>query len=235
MKKFLLLIASVIGLASAQAREPIYFTAKLSSTNLVPPQIGASVGYGEFSLSGSTLNYAFTLPGGWPGGEIHGPAGPGTNAPAIFDLGVCEFCIISIPDHDSDQCYLAGSVLLSRPQIADLLAGRLYVNTVGLSPELRGQVLPTDTDGDGVADVLDRCPDTPTSSVVDADGCSISQLAPCGGPWRNHGEYVSAVERVASQFFREGLLTRAEMRALVQQAAQSDCGTDHRRDRHGSL
>jgi len=123
----------VIGLASGQARETIYFTASLSSTNLVPPQIGTSVGYGEFSLSGRTLNYAFTLPPYWPGAQIHGPAGPGTNAPVIIDLGYSSFCTISIPDHTSDQCYLAGSVLLSRSQIVELLAGLWYVNSISLA------------------------------------------------------------------------------------------------------
>jgi len=34
----------------------------------------------------------------------------------------------------------------------------------------------TDTDGDGVCDNVDLCPDTPEGEEVDADGCSCSQL-----------------------------------------------------------
>src|SRR5262249_54770272 len=54
----------------------------------------------------------------------------------------------------------------------------------------------TDADCDGVGDSADRCPNTPAGSIVNANGCSIDQLAPCAGPatggtWRNHGEYVS--------------------------------------------
>ena len=34
---------------------------------------------------------------------------------------------------------------------------------------------PLDSDGDGVPDDADLCPDTPTGEAVDADGCSASQ------------------------------------------------------------
>ncbi len=234
MKKILILIASVITLASIQARETIHFTAELNSTNLVPPQMGTATGEATFSLKGSSLHYLITLPTGWPAvfAEIHGPAGSGTNAPVIFDLfWDFAFCTVSFLDPTTNQCYVTGNVSLSRSQIVDLLAGLLYLQTFDLSPvfpALRGQILPVDTDGDGVPDFLDRCPNTPAGSVVDADGCGISQLAPCDRRWRNHGEYVNAVERVASHFFREGLITRAEMRSLVKQAAESDCGKRRR-------
>ena len=33
-----------------------------------------------------------------------------------------------------------------------------------------------DTDGDGVTDALDKCPDTPAGSTVNTDGCATSQL-----------------------------------------------------------
>ena len=40
----------------------------------------------------------------------------------------------------------------------------------------------TDSDCDGVGDSVDQCPNTPPGSIVNADGCSIDQLAPCAGP-----------------------------------------------------
>ena len=88
----------------------------------------------------------------------------------------------------------------------------------------------TDSDGDGVGDSLDQCPGTPPASIVDANGCSIDQLAPCGGPasggaWRNHGEYVSAVAQAAEQFLAQGLITEDEKDAIVGAAAQSNCGS----------
>jgi hypothetical protein len=89
---------------------------------------------------------------------------------------------------------------------------------------LRGQILPVDSDHDGVPDYRDLCPDTPLGSIVNADGCSIDQLCPCDGPWKNHGEYVNALKAVSGTFLETGLITEAERRALVRQAAASDCG-----------
>jgi len=88
----------------------------------------------------------------------------------------------------------------------------------------------TDLDGDGVADALDACPNTPPCSIVDAQGCSIDQLAPCAGPasggvWKNHGQYTAAVARAAGEFLAQGLITQSEQDAIVTAAAQSPCGS----------
>jgi len=86
-----------------------------------------------------------------------------------------------------------------------------------------------DADGDGVPDSQDQCPNTPAGAVVDADGCSIAQLAPCAGPssgetWKNHGQYVSAVAKTAESFLAAGLITKAEKDEIMKAAAQSNCG-----------
>jgi len=81
-----------------------------------------------------------------------------------------------------------------------------------------------DSDHDGVWDYLDQCPNTPPGAVVDTNGCSIAQLCPCNGPWKNHGEYVKAVESVAKRFVQEGRITEQQRAAIVKQAANSDCG-----------
>jgi hypothetical protein len=87
-----------------------------------------------------------------------------------------------------------------------------------------------DSDNDGVPDDQDQCPNTPPGEVVNAQGCSISQLVPCEGPreggtWRNHGEYVSAVARVSRDFKRKsGLITADERAQIMRAAANSDCG-----------
>jgi hypothetical protein len=82
-----------------------------------------------------------------------------------------------------------------------------------------------DLDGDGVADTQDECPNTPPCSIVDAQGCSIDQLAPCDGDWKNHGQYMAAVAQAAEQFFGEGLISESEKDALISAAAQSPCGS----------
>src|SRR5260370_38191027 len=55
-----------------------------------------------------------------------------------------------------------------------------------------------DRDFDGVPDSADTCPNTPLCSPVDANGCSIYQLAPCygpasGGTWKTHAQSVDRV------------------------------------------
>ena len=81
-----------------------------------------------------------------------------------------------------------------------------------------------DSDDDGVWDLADECSDTPAGEAVNANGCSISQLVPCDGPWKNHGEYVARVIATVAQFQRQRLITKAEARELVQEATRSDCG-----------
>jgi hypothetical protein len=82
----------------------------------------------------------------------------------------------------------------------------------------------TDQDNDGVPDSRDQCPDTPPGSIVNSDGCSIDQLVPCDGPWKNHGQFVSAMAAVTRAFVDAGLITQAQRSALISEAARSGCG-----------
>jgi hypothetical protein len=59
---------------------------------------------------------------------------------------------------------------------------------------------------------------------VNADGCSIDQLVPCDGPWKNHGEFVSTMAHVTKDFEQAGLITQSQRNAILSAAAQSDCG-----------
>jgi len=82
----------------------------------------------------------------------------------------------------------------------------------------------SDSDHDGVPDSLDECPDTPPGAMVDAGGCSMEQLLPCEGPWKDHGEYVNAAKALAAKWFSDRLITAAQHRAILKQAATSSCG-----------
>jgi hypothetical protein len=89
--------------------------------------------------------------------------------------------------------------------------------------------VPADSDGDGVPDIEDQCPNTPAGSVVDADGCSIDQLAPCSGPagggaWKSHGNYLDAVAKTTGCFAESGFITKRDAREIIDAAAHSDCG-----------
>jgi hypothetical protein len=88
---------------------------------------------------------------------------------------------------------------------------------------------PPDQDFDGVPDSLDLCPNTPPCSIVDANGCSLDQLAPCAGPtptthWRNHGQYVSTLAQAVEEFLSQGLISEDQADAIIAAAAQSPCG-----------
>lgn len=87
-----------------------------------------------------------------------------------------------------------------------------------------GDACDKDYDGDGVIDKNDACLPTPVGETVDANGCSIAQLCPCGNAWKNHGSYVSCVAHAAEDFLAAGLITEAEKDAVVSAAAQSECG-----------
>ena len=105
---------------------------------------------------------------------------------------------------------------------ADIVGAGAFNASFSLSGE-------TDVDGDGVADSLDLCPGTPAGAIVDANGCSIDQIAPCSGPasggtWKNHGQYVSTVAHAAEAFVQQRLISEAQAEEIVAQAAQSNCG-----------
>ena len=82
-----------------------------------------------------------------------------------------------------------------------------------------------DSDEDGVLNINDECEMTPVDEIVDMDnGCSIDQLVPCDGNWKNHGKYVSASVKVLKSFYIKGLITKDEKKALKKEKAKSDCG-----------
>jgi len=90
---------------------------------------------------------------------------------------------------------------------------------VKLSPELS-----PDSDGDGVADNLDQCPNTPRGSAVNSTGCSIDQLVPFGGSWKNHCQYVSRMAKICAQFRKAGLISHKQNLQIFLHAVKSGCG-----------
>ena len=96
--------------------------------------------------------------------------------------------------------------------------------------KLRSESDSCDDDNDGVLNDRDQCPNTPAVAVVNAQGCSVAQLCPCHGPWRNHGEYVQCVMNHAWEFYRHGLINEHERQAIIRAAVRSDCGRNHDRE-----
>jgi YVTN family beta-propeller protein len=78
-----------------------------------------------------------------------------------------------------------------------------------------------------------------TISILDSRGQMIASLpagqsftfqaCPCQGPtsggsWKNHGQYVSCMERFAQGLAKAGLISEKKRAELVNEAAKSDCG-----------
>jgi hypothetical protein len=132
-----------------------------------------------------------------------------------------------LPFTDNEQGIIDGSTLGGYFQIPNAPSNP---TNSGSAVYQNIEIGPPDQDFDGVPDALDACPNTSPCTIVDAQGCSIDQLAPCEGPasggaWRNHGQYTSAVARAAGQLLAEGKISSAEKDAIVKAAAQSPCGS----------
>ncbi len=152
----LLLAATMAVLALvASAYAQLQFCATLSGTNEVPPNSDPTVCTGTFSLVGSNLNFYVDVPAVTfiaQNAYIQGPAGAGTNAPIIFDLGGPVFQGGS-PQFGIPPSYVffspytppfgAGPFPLTDAQISDLEGGLWYVNVTSAQQpdgQLRGQI-----------------------------------------------------------------------------------------------
>lgn len=97
-----------------------------------------------------------------------------------------------------------------------------------------------DSDGDGVPDIDDLCPDsildptvifgdldTGVENRVNAEGCSLADLfaalEPASG-WKNHGQFVSSSVKLVKRLLRAGDINATEAQALRTGAAQSNVG-----------
>ncbi len=84
---------------------------------------------------------------------------------------------------EKDSCIKPNGYTETKPDVtdcndnnADIHPGATEVSGNGVDENCDGEdAQATDTDGDGVADTNDTCPNTPSGATVDADGCADSQ------------------------------------------------------------
>ena len=81
-----------------------------------------------------------------------------------------------------------------------------------------------DLDADGTLNENDACPCSDPGQTALVAGCTLDDLCSCDGGWRNHGQYVKCVSHSTRDLARSGVLTEEEREALVELAAESDCG-----------
>ncbi len=93
-----------------------------------------------------------------------------------------------------------------------------------------------DTDGDGIEDDDDACPESDLSPtvVIDGcdsgvdntlgdDGCTISDLiGECAAGVRNHGQFVRCVSHLTNDLKKAGVITGADKGAIMSCAGQAD-------------
>ncbi len=139
---FLGALAVALGLSACGTVQPSTSTAlkaKLSGANEVPANASAGSGMLDASLDKQTnvLTWTVTyvgLSGPVRAGHFHGPAAAGANAGVALGFS------------GSLESPIKGSATLTPAQVADLMAGKWYVNLhTAASPggEVRGQVMPS--------------------------------------------------------------------------------------------
>jgi hypothetical protein len=94
-----------------------------------------------------------------------------------------------------------------------------------------------DTDGDGVTDGADECPDSdfrdfvdvgsgPTTienDGVDESGCTIQdRVNHCRDDAKNHGQYVSCIVHLANELYKAGVITKNQRQGMKTGAAKSN-------------
>jgi hypothetical protein len=81
-----------------------------------------------------------------------------------------------------------------------------------------------DADDDGVLDEVDSCLATEPGAPVNAQGCAIAQLCPCGDSWKSHGAYLACVAETAEDFRSIGVIVDDQASAIISKAGSSSCG-----------
>jgi hypothetical protein len=127
-------VTSIALMTFPVSAEMLVFKADMKGATEVPPNDSAGTGTAEVKVDTETKQMTWTashsgLSGDPTAAHFHGPAAPGENAPPVVDItGKIE----------------SGSAALTDAQLADLQAGKLYINIhTAKFPdgEVRGQVV----------------------------------------------------------------------------------------------
>ena len=146
----LLALSSAATLALPAAAEEVKFMAELSGEAQVPPVETEATGMADVTVDteAMTVSWMVTyedLQGGEPvAAHFHGPATPEETAPPVVDLIVDMDEAADAAQEPVPEDIMDGSAELTEEQLADLQAGRYYINIhTEQHPdgEIRGQVV----------------------------------------------------------------------------------------------
>ena len=138
LRSMILGVVALFMISAAGQAETMVFKAALDGASEVPPTTSAGTGTATATLDTATkkLGWEVTytgLSGPALAAHIHGPAEPGKNAPVV------------IPFTGSRVSPIKGAKILTAAQMADLEAGKDYVNihtAANKGGEIRGQLMP---------------------------------------------------------------------------------------------
>jgi hypothetical protein len=136
LRTSLLATVLAVGWLSAASAATLNFSATMNSASEVPPKTSAGTGDALATLDTTTKTLTYTvtfsnLTGPATAAHFHGPAMSGANAGVAVPLG------------NNPTSPIHGTATLTDAQIADLTAGKWYVNVhTAANPggEIRGQV-----------------------------------------------------------------------------------------------
>jgi hypothetical protein len=135
---FLLVGAMALAGCSSTNSNVVNMGATMNAASEVPPNTSPGKGDAVVKLDKATKTLTWTvtysgLTGDATAAHFHGPAAPGANAPVVVPIGMG-----TVPNPAT------GSKVLTDDQIADLMAGKWYVNVhtkANPGGEIRGQVV----------------------------------------------------------------------------------------------
>ena len=133
------LTAAGLALAPAAQAQTKTFKADATTAQEVPPVPGTAAGTGTFTLNPATKELSWNvtyvrLSGDATAAHIHGPAAPGANGGVAINLAP-----------NGAKSPITGKATLTDAQIADLAAGKYYLNihtATNKGGEIRGQIHP---------------------------------------------------------------------------------------------
>ncbi|MGH7895373.1 MAG: hypothetical protein ACREQL_11945 [Candidatus Binatia bacterium] len=107
--------------------------------------------------------------------------------------------------------------------------GWLALAALLAAPLAGAQGLPPDADGDGVADDVDACLDTPTFDLVGGEGCSVCDCEkdPSGEAWTSRGAYLRCIVGAVRERRVAGTIARKQARLGLRAARNSTCGDEN--------
>ena len=189
----------------------------------------AGAAAGQPVVSGGAIDIDFNgssellvgYPGASPLAQVQVIPAPVAPEPAIYEASVAGSGLGTAVTVIPGLGFAIGEPLLN--------GGAVHVFTVAV-----------DSDGDGVPDIDDHCPDsildptvifgdvdTGVENRVDEHGCSIADLFAALEPesgWKNHGQFVSSAVKLVKKLLRDGTINAEEAKALKTGAAHSNIG-----------